>query len=137
METLKMSDAPASTRDPLTGQPPGSVIETKEFLRTSEFWLTVVTMFGVMIAGLALNALDSPRVSLLVTILAVGYTVSRGIAKAGNAHPFWGRELPMMDRDGEDDRDIDQRDDLIVALQRIESRIDRLERTRPPSQVTL
>jgi len=121
-------------RDPITGQPPGSVIETKEFMRTSEFWVTIATIFGLMVAGLALDALDSPRVSLLITVLATGYAVSRGIAKAGSAHPFWGRQMSMhtgeRDRIGAGDGAHFRGDDGNAdIMHRIEARLDRLERT--------
>lgn len=123
-------------RDPLTGQPPGSVIETKEFLRTSEFWTTVAVIFGICIAGLALDALDSPRVSMLVTILAASYVVSRGIAKAGSAHPFWGRTLNMPGRQDGEHRisggqgNVSSTNDSNDLLRRIEARLDRLEQSR-------
>lgn len=130
-------------RDPLTGQPPGSVIETKEFLRTSEFWTTVATIFGICVAGLALDALDSPRVSLLVTILAASYVVSRGIAKAGSAHPFWGRTMNLPGRNEHEQRisgsgsgTVSSSNDQNDILRRIEARLERLERT-PQGRVTL
>jgi hypothetical protein len=130
MATHMTEQLSASERDPLTGQPAGSVIETKEFLRTSEFWMVVASIFGLMIAGLALDRLDSPGVSLLVTLLVMGYTLSRGIAKAGSAHPFWGRQMsvhnnPFTNRDRHDE----DRDDDNDTLRRIEARLERLERT--------
>lgn len=135
MDTPHRSAEAGAHRDPLTGQPPGSVIETKEFMRTSEFWTTAITIFGVMVAGLALDALDSPRVSLLVTILATGYVVSRGIAKAGTSHPFWGRDLPAW-AERRTEHSLDWADAMhddprrsAEALRRIEARLDRLERS--------
>lgn len=130
---MRIPDQTAGARDPITGQPPGSVIETKEFMRTSEFWTTIATIFGLMIAGLALDALDSPRVSLLVTIVAASYVVSRGVAKAGSAHPFWGRQMNLHPNRS-DDRDEPWRtsqgtSDPSDVLERIEARLDRLERT--------
>lgn len=128
------TEAGTQDRDPLTGQPPGSVIETKEFLRTSEFWLTVTLIFGLIVAGLALDALDSPRVSLLVTILATGYVLSRGIAKAATSHRFWGRRMPHRSelRAARPTGMTDEgqtRPQAPDALTRIEARLDRLERT--------
>lgn len=127
-------------RDPLTGAPPGTVIETKEFLRTSEFWTTVVTGVILVIATLSLESLDAPRTSWLITVLAATYTLSRGIAKAGSAHPFFGRDMSLPDRfhrntdDGDRARDgySDPRDEEIHRLQ---LRLQRLEEERGGRQV--
>ena len=70
--------------------PPGpypefSTPETKEFFRTSEFLVLVVGVLGIMLASnvsLEFNALDAWR---LLTVLAVAYMISRGIAKIGTS----------------------------------------------------
>jgi hypothetical protein len=47
-------------------------------------------MIGVIVATLIAAAVadnfDAPRAWLIVGIVATGYIVSRGLAKAGNAH---------------------------------------------------
>jgi hypothetical protein len=130
-------------RDALTGAPPGTVIETKEFLRTSEFWMTLATVFVLVVSTLALESLDAPRMSLLITILAATYTLSRGIAKAGSAHPFFGRDMSLGDRFGSDNRREDgahgsdpygsrgsQAADGHDELRHLEARLRRLEAER-------
>lgn len=65
--------------------------ETKPFFLTSEFIAYVLTVVGVLIAAAVVSAtVDHPdyfradEAWFLITILTVGYVVSRGIAKAGS-----------------------------------------------------
>jgi hypothetical protein len=70
--------------------------ETKHALKTTEFYAYVVTFVLILIAG---NSIESAEggpdrfaandVWLYVTILTVGYMVSRGLAKAGSREPYW------------------------------------------------
>ena len=62
---------------------PNSGSETKPFFMTSEFLFTLFGILGICITAAVAADLDSHRASVLVTALIVGYTVSRGIAKAG------------------------------------------------------
>jgi hypothetical protein len=58
--------------------------ETKEFFKTSEFVLWVLGVFALLVASAALpDAFDARRAWTLVTVLSIGYVVSRGLAKAG------------------------------------------------------
>lgn len=56
--------------------------ETKHATKTTEFWAFVALLVALIIAGTVLDGLDPGRVWLYITILAVGYMVSRGLAKA-------------------------------------------------------
>jgi hypothetical protein len=60
--------------------------ETKWSVLTTEFWAMVGVIAAILIATAVDDALDAPRGWLLVTIVATGYIVSRGIAKAGVGH---------------------------------------------------
>jgi hypothetical protein len=60
--------------------------ETKWSVLTTEFWAMVAVIAAILIATASSDALDAPRGWLLVTIVATGYIVSRGIAKAGVGH---------------------------------------------------
>ena len=70
--------------------------ETKHALKTTEFHAYVVTFVLILIAG---NSIESAEggpdrfaandVWLYITILTVGYMVSRGLAKAGSGEPYW------------------------------------------------
>jgi hypothetical protein len=46
----------------------------------------VVVVGLTLIAAAVADNLDAPRAWLIVGIVATGYIVSRGLAKAGNAH---------------------------------------------------
>ncbi len=59
-----------------------SLDETKHATKTSEFFIFVGLIIALVIAGGAIDELDAGRIWLYVTILAVGYMVSRGLAKS-------------------------------------------------------
>jgi hypothetical protein len=60
--------------------------ETKWSLLTTEFWAMVAVIAAILIAAAVSDTLNDRRAWLLVTIVATGYIVSRGIAKAGVGH---------------------------------------------------
>jgi hypothetical protein len=82
------------TRDGAASRPAGLsrrlATETKSALKTTELYAYVATVVGVLIAAAVTKAGDghddrflSKNAWLYVTILTVGYMVSRGLAKAG------------------------------------------------------
>ena len=81
--------------------------ETKHALKTTEFWAMVAIVAGILIASWIVgqgdgngndntDAFPAVRAWLYVAIVAVGYMVSRGLAKAGSREPYWADqdELP-------------------------------------------
>jgi hypothetical protein len=64
----------------------GRRFETKWAPLTTEFWAMVVVIGLTLIAAAVADNLDAPRAWLIVGIVATGYIISRGLAKAGNAH---------------------------------------------------
>jgi hypothetical protein len=68
--------------------------ETKHAVKTTEFWTFVVMVIAVLIAadnlggGVAHDVFRADKAWLLVTILTVGYMISRGLAKAGSREPY-------------------------------------------------
>jgi hypothetical protein len=68
--------------------------ETKASYLTSELIAYVVTVLGVLIASAMVDenedgqGFGADRAWLYVTLLTVGYLVSRGLAKAGSREPF-------------------------------------------------
>ena len=58
-------------------------IETKPFFLTSEFVGAVLAIAGIAITAAASDAFGAWRAWILITAVAVGYMVSRGIAKSG------------------------------------------------------
>lgn len=58
--------------------------ETKEFFKTSEFFLTVFGAFVLVLAAAIQQNFDAPEMWRLFTFLFMAYVISRGIAKAGS-----------------------------------------------------
>ena len=67
--------------------------ETKSAFKTTETIAFVVAVFGVLIAAAFVDESDAGGLGakqawLYVTILTVGYMVSRGLAKSGSSQPY-------------------------------------------------
>ena len=76
--------------------------ETKSFLLTSEFWVAVGAAAAVLFAAYVLDDIAETTGWRFATWIAIGYIVSRGIAKAGSQRDY--RPDPRR-------ADIDLRDD--------------------------
>lgn len=70
--------------------------ETKTFFKTSEWWTYLVIVVAILIAGNSIEAEEggndffaADKVWLYITILTVGYLISRGLSKAGVRDPYW------------------------------------------------
>jgi hypothetical protein len=81
--------------------------ETKQAFKTTEFWAMVAVIVGILVASKIVgqgdgngsantDAFPAVRAWLYVAIVAVGYMVSRGLAKSGSRDPYW------SDSDGRD-----------------------------------
>jgi heme O synthase-like polyprenyltransferase len=67
--------------------------ETKSAFKTTEMVAYVLAVAGVLIAGAIVDQSDAGGLGakqawLYVTILTVGYMVSRGLAKSGSRDPY-------------------------------------------------
>jgi hypothetical protein len=85
--------------------------ETKQALKTTEFWAMVAIVAGILVASLVVgqgdgngkahvDAFPAVRAWLYIAIVGAGYMVSRGLAKAGSSDPYWADpadELPNRD----------------------------------------
>jgi hypothetical protein len=67
--------------------------ETKASFLTTEFWAMVGVIAAILVAAAQVDNFDAPRAWTLVAAVAIGYMVSRGLAKSGSDH-----------RDRDDDR---------------------------------
>jgi hypothetical protein len=69
--------------------------ETKQAFKTTEFWVYVLAVLGVLIAGTVDDAegtqFGADDVWLYVTLLTLGYMIARGLAKSGSRDPYWDR----------------------------------------------
>jgi hypothetical protein len=67
--------------------------ETKASFKTTEFFAFLAVLAGILIAAAVVDesnagGLGAKQAWLYVTILTVGYMVSRGLAKAGSRQPY-------------------------------------------------
>jgi len=65
--------------------------ETKPSFMTTEFWAMILGVAALVVIynGAADVSLDLFRATMLGTALAVGYIVSRGLAKSGTSDRNW------------------------------------------------
>jgi hypothetical protein len=81
------------------------VDETKLSFKTTEFWAMAGLIAAILIASAVSDSLDDVRAWTLVTAVAIGYMLSRGLAKSGTKY-VGGEDLlgggnPVRDRDGQ------------------------------------
>ena len=67
--------------------------ETKAAFKTTEFFAFIAVLIGVLIAAALIDETDAGgfgarQAWLYVTLLTVGYMVSRGLAKSGSRDPY-------------------------------------------------
>jgi hypothetical protein len=60
--------------------------ETKASFLTTEFWAMVGVIAAILIACAQADNFDAPRAWTIVGAVAIGYMISRGLAKSGSAH---------------------------------------------------
>jgi hypothetical protein len=68
--------------------------ETKASFKTTELAVYVIAVIAVLIAAMVVDESDSggfgaQQAWLYVTLLTVGYMLSRGFAKSGSRDPYW------------------------------------------------
>ena len=70
--------------------------ETKAAFKTTELYAFLAVLVGILVAGNAIEGAEGgtdyfagDKVWLYVTLLTIGYMVSRGLAKAGSRDPYW------------------------------------------------
>ncbi len=60
--------------------------ETKLSLKTTEFWAMVGVIVAILIAAAISDSLNDVRAWTLVAAVAIGYMISRGLAKSGTKY---------------------------------------------------
>ena len=60
--------------------------ETKASFKTTEFYAMVVVIAAILIAAAVSDSLDDVRAWTLVAAVAIGYMISRGLAKSGTKY---------------------------------------------------
>ena len=87
--------------------------ETKQAFKTTEFWIYLTILVGLLIAGIVADADEGSTVDgfganqvwLYAVVLTVGYLISRGLAKSGSRDPYWDESAA----DGDGDASIGDR----------------------------
>jgi hypothetical protein len=72
--------------------------ETKNALKTTEFFAMVAVNAAILIAAWVSDSLDDVRAWTLVAAVAIGYIISRGLAKSGSKHVGGDDPLNRNDR---------------------------------------
>jgi hypothetical protein len=62
--------------------------ETKNFSKTSEFFVYVIAVAAVLIASLVVDGFNATEGWMFFTFLSIGYMISRGLAKSGSRDPY-------------------------------------------------
>ena len=67
--------------------------ETKDAWKTTEFWAYIATVVGVIVAAATSDNEDggtfgAEKSLLYISLLTIGYMISRGLAKAGSREPY-------------------------------------------------
>lgn len=60
--------------------------ETKPSFLTTEFYAMVGSIAAILVAAAQADNFEAPRAWTLVAAVAIGYMVSRGLAKSGSSH---------------------------------------------------
>jgi hypothetical protein len=66
--------------------------ETKHSSKTTEMYVMVAAIVGVLVAAAVSDGFDTRQAWTLVTAIAIGYMVSRGLAKSGSREPALDRD---------------------------------------------
>jgi hypothetical protein len=88
--------------------------ETKEATKTTELIAYVLAVAGVAITAFTVDKnpdFGAERAWLYITILTVGYMLSRGLAKAGSYEPYEDDDYEDDDYEDDDYEDDDDEDD--------------------------
>ena len=93
-----------NARTATVSRPRRLVTETKASIKTSEFWLAIAVIVGILVSAAVIKGGDTGGTDefigrqawLYVAIVAGAYSIGRGLAKSGSNEPYF------ADRDGED-----------------------------------
>ncbi len=83
--TTEASGRTYATRDVERGPARRRWAETKPSFMTTEFYAMVAAIVATIVAGESNNSWDDRWVWQVVAAIAIGYMVSRGLAKSGTA----------------------------------------------------
>jgi hypothetical protein len=93
---MSTTTSTAARRDDNVADGPGRRLttETKSALKTTELIVYILAVVGVLVASLVTDqgndgqSFDAQHAWLYVTLLTVGYMISRGLAKSGSREAY-------------------------------------------------
>ena len=96
MEAGTAAASRASRRSGRSGSLNRYTTETKGSFKTSEFWLTLAVIAGILISAAAIKGGDTDGTDefiarhawLYVAIVTAAYSIGRGLAKSGAHEPY-------------------------------------------------
>ena len=91
-----MESGSRSTRNRDNGNLSRYTTETKEAFKTTEFWLVVAMIIGILVSAAAIKGGDTEGTDefiarhawLYVAIITGAYAIGRGLAKSGSHEPY-------------------------------------------------
>lgn len=87
MSAVRQESSPTGTVDGYRRvRPVQAWDETKSSLKTTELLVLLATVIGVIVVARTSDHLDTQWAMGFITALAIGYMLSRGIAKSGSSH---------------------------------------------------
>jgi hypothetical protein len=94
--------AASETAERLRARAPSSLsrrtsYETKQSLKTTEFWAMAGIIVAILVASAVSDSLGDVRAWTLVAAVAIGYMISRGLAKSGTK--YVGADDPIASND--------------------------------------
>ena len=81
-----------------SGLTPRAADETKLSFKTTEFWAMGGTIAAILIAAAVSDSFGDVRAWTLVAAVAIGYMISRGLAKSGTKYVGGEEPLTRSDR---------------------------------------
>jgi hypothetical protein len=72
--------------------------ETKDAFKTTEFWAMAFLIGAILIASAISDSLGDVRAWTLVAAVAIGYMISRGLAKSGTKYVGGNEPLDQNNR---------------------------------------
>jgi hypothetical protein len=85
MATIETAERARTSVPPSVARP--TFDETKLSLKTTEFWAMAAIIGAILIASAVSDSLGDVRAWTLVAAVAIGYMISRGLAKSGTKYP--------------------------------------------------
>jgi di/tricarboxylate transporter len=82
----QFDDDSAGTRRTEVRRVEPALSETKASMKTTELIVMVLAVVGVILAGIMDDSVNTETTWILISAIAIGYMLSRGLAKSGSPY---------------------------------------------------